>query len=84
MSLGVGGAACETDQKRVDHGFNSHQQGAHLIIPSFVVGLGEAVHDFRTQEVGELVEGTLSKEAENGVWVGDTVGKFGGVFHVGL
>ena len=84
VSLGDGGVACEAGQERVDHGIDSHQQGAHPINPSFVVGLGEAVHDFRAQEVGELMEGTLIEEAESGVWFGGTVGKFGGVFRVGL
>ena len=34
--------------------------------------------------MGELVGGALRKEMEGIVWVGDTVNKPGGVFHIGL
>ena len=59
--------ACEVCQERVDHGIDSHQQEAHQIIPPFIVGLRETLHDFRAQVVGALVEGALYKEAGDGV-----------------
>ena len=34
--------------------------------------------------MGKFVEGALGKEAEGGMRVGNVVGKFGGVFEVGL
>ena len=53
--LEEGGMACDAGQEKVDHGLDSHQQWAYPVIPPFVVALGEAVHDFRAHEVGELV-----------------------------
>ena len=78
--MGDGCVACEVDQERVDHRIDSHQQGPHQIIASFVVGLGEAAHDFRAQEARELMEGALCKKVEASVWVGDTTDKLAGVF----
>ena len=78
--LGDGSAAYEAGQEGVDHDIDSYQQGAYPVAPPFVVGLREAVHYFRAQEVGEFVDGALCEETKGGVGARNSFDRFGRVF----